>query len=265
LKIGQLPPVVVGETLAGLPGVVDVWYTFVEDAPGAPPEGCAALLSGEERERHGRFVFEKDRRLFLAARVLVRTVLSRYAAVDPADWRFDAGSHGRPHIAGPALGLAEGLHFNLSHAPGLVACAVSAAHPATGVDVERLDRARDPLALADRYFAPSEVEALRACPAADRALLFFTFWTLKESYIKARGLGLALPLDGFAFALRDGAVSVHFEEEMGDDAARWRFALFEAGPDHLLALGVDTAGAALTPRAARVAPFAAGTVESWAP
>lgn len=254
MRLGQLPPVVVGETLAGGPGVVDVWYTFVDDAAPPPPEACAALLSGDERERRAHFVFEKDRRLFLAARVLVRTVLSRYAAVDPADWRFAPGSHGRPHIAAPAL--AHGLHFNLSHARGLVACAVSAAHPAVGVDVERLDRAVDPLGLAGRYFAPSEVEALRACPAADRIPLFFTYWTLKESYIKARGLGLSLPLDGFAFAVRGGAIAVRFEEVVGDDAARWRFAVFEAGSDHLLALGVDTAGAVLSPRAARLAAFA---------
>jgi 4'-phosphopantetheinyl transferase len=253
--LARLPPVSIDETLAGRAGTVDLWYAPLADGDAPPPPRCAALLSADERERHERFRFERDRRLFLATRVLVRTVLSRYAPVDAAEWRFAAGPRGKPYIAHPEL--APRLHFNLSNAGGMVACAVSTAHAAVGVDVERLDRAVDPLALGRRYFAPMEMEALAARPAAERLRLFFTYWTLKESYIKARGLGLALPLDRFAFAAAEDAVRIHFDAAMDDDAARWRFALLDAPPDHLLAVGVETAGPPLALRAARVDVFAA--------
>jgi 4'-phosphopantetheinyl transferase len=49
------------------------------------------------------------------------------------------------------------------------------------------------MGLAGRYFAPLEVDALGALPAAERLGRFFAYWTLKESYIKARGLGSPCP------------------------------------------------------------------------
>src|SRR6185436_18685723 len=93
------------------------------------------------------------------------------------------------------------LHFNLTNTRGLVACAVSVAHAEVGVDAEALDRSGETVAIADRYFSTEEVRALRALPESAQRQRFFAYWTLKESYIKARGLGLRLPLDQFSFRL----------------------------------------------------------------
>lgn len=253
-SIGALPPVRVEETLAGAPGVVDLWCFFYESMNDpATLAAYDALLTPDERTRHGRFHFERDQRLFLATRALVRTVLSQYAPVAPADWRFGAGEHGKPHIAPPR---APHLWFNLSNTRGLVVCAVSLAHEALGTDVEAIDRRGELLAIADRSFSPFERAALRALPAEAQLARFFAYWTLKESYIKARGLGLALPLDAFSFLLDDrDEVGVAFEPRLGDDASRWRFALHQASPRHMLAVGVDTGGAPLSLRAARVVPL----------
>jgi 4'-phosphopantetheinyl transferase len=191
--------------------------------------------------------------LFLATRALVRTVLSSYAAVAPADWRFTTGEHGKPRVADPAVG--PPIHFNLANTPGLVVCAVSLVHELIGVDVERIDREVEIAGLVERYFSPAEVRALLALPASERSRRFFAYWTLKESYIKARGLGLALPLDRFSFLVDDNAISVVFDARVADDATRWRFELLEAPPRHIIAVGVDTGGAALSLRAAHVMPL----------
>lgn len=216
------------------PGPSEVHLFYGDPADLAAPEAASqarTLLTGDERERIERYRFERDRLVSLATRVLVRRVLSRYHGVLPAAWRFEATAHGRPFVAGDA----PRVSFNLANTHGLVVCAVAASDD-VGVDVERIDR-KAPLEIVDRYFAPSEVAALRALPEAERPRRFFDLWTLKESYIKARGLGLAIPLDGFAFHLRAGAPPrITIEPRLSDDANRWRFAQRRPGEDHLVAV-----------------------------
>ena len=72
--------------------------------------------------------------------------------------------------------------------------------------------------------------------------------------MKARGVGLALPLDRFTFTIDGDRVSVAFDPRAGDDESRWRFTLIDAAPSHLIAIGADTGGAAMSVRAWPVVP-----------
>jgi 4'-phosphopantetheinyl transferase len=252
-SVSQLRTVSIAETLASRQGIVDLWYYFYEGIDDAELLAAhEALLAPDERERHGSFHFERDRRLFLATRALVRTVLSSYATVAPADWRFATSEHGKPRIGSPVV--TPPIYFNLANTPGMVVCVVSVAHEPLGVDAERIDREAEALGLAERYFSASEVRGLRALPACEQPRRFFAYWTLKESYIKARGLGLVLPLDQFSF-LVDDEISVVFDARLADDATCWRFALLDAPPNHMIAVGVKTGGAALSLRARQVVPL----------
>ena len=201
-----------------------------------------AILTDEERARADRHRFVRDRRTGLVTRALVRITLSRYCDVPPARWRFRTSEHGRPEIASPA----SPLRFNVSHADGLVVCLVSRAR-ALGVDAESLRRRRRWLDIAERFFAPAEARALSGVPAARLALRFLEYWTLKESYVKARGRGLTLPLSGFWFELpiptRDG-IRIRFTPAVADDPARWQFSLDRLGADHVVATAIDRSGAA---------------------
>ena len=194
---------------------------------------CRALLSEEERVRCDRFKFARDRHQFLVSHALVRTVVARYADADPASLRFEIGERGRPELL-PGT-TPRPVRFNLSHTDGLIAVGVTAEHD-VGVDVERMREVN--LGIADKHFAPSEVESMRALPDADQRARFFAYWTLKESYIKARGLGLALPLDGFAFDLDGGGLGFHIRDDLGDRGADWSFALLEVAPHHRAAFAV---------------------------
>src|SRR5436309_1300972 len=101
-----------------------LWYVRLEDAL-APDllRAYLALLSTEEQARLQRFRRLENQQEYLVARALVRTVLSRYVAVDPRQWVFALNPHGRPDIAVPEEG--RWLAFNLSHSNGVVACAVA--------------------------------------------------------------------------------------------------------------------------------------------
>jgi 4'-phosphopantetheinyl transferase len=251
-RVSQLRAVSIAETVASGAGIVDLWYYLYE---GTDIELLAAhetLLAPDEAEQYGRFRFELERRLFLATRALVRTVLSNYSAVSPRDWRFVTNEHGKPVISAPTTTPA--IHFNVANTPGLVVCVVSVAHESIGVDAERIDREVEIAELAERCFSLSDADRIRALPAPQQPGLFFAYWTLKESYVKARGLGLTVPLGQFSFRVGD-EIAVEFEEDLDDDASLWRFALLDAPPHHMIAVSVKTAGAVLSMRAKRVVPL----------
>jgi 4'-phosphopantetheinyl transferase len=197
------------------------------------------LMTREEVEEHQRFAFTEGRHQYLVTRALVRTVLSRYADVEPRDWSFRPNAYGRPEIAEPAV--LPDVRFSLSHTRGCIACLV-ARQGDVGVDVEDLDSGHDALELANRYFSPREVQDLQASPASLHSRHFLRLWTLKEAYMKARGLGLSLPLDGCSFHVSvDGHIGVSFEPRVNDDARAWQFQLVHPTPRHVAAVAVHRA------------------------
>lgn len=192
-----------------------------------------ALLTLEELQQKDRFHFARDQHRYLLTRTLVRSILSRYAPIEPQDWRFANNAFGRPRVDNPPLEETQGLDFNLSHTAGLIVLAISR-HVELGVDVENIRRPAV-LEAVDHFFAPAEARSLAALPAALQPHRFFELWTLKESYIKARGMGLQIPLDSFAFALDvPGNIDFALADPLG--RAAWHFWQLQPTPDHMVAL-----------------------------
>ncbi len=190
-------------------------------------------LTDEERERQRAFVFERNRREFLATRALIRTALSRVEPAPPQSWRFVRNEYGRPALDPP-----RGLCFNLSNHPTLVACALRRGSLEVGVDVEPLARGSDVLEIAATVFSDRELSDLRALPAAQQPERAISLWTLKEAYIKARGMGLSLPLKEFSFVFGPGGVGIRFSPALDDRSERWSFTWFDRR-GHRLALAYE--------------------------
>lgn len=194
---------------------VHVWYCRPDYG-----ERWEGVLSADEREGMSRYRLERVRLQYVATRALCRTTLSRYAAVDPKDWRFERTEHGKPWIAGPAdFG---GLRFNLSHADGLIACAVTRVAE-VGVDAEDITRRVDEGPLAERFFSPEEAAVIAGLVGAERRRKFFEYWVVKEAYLKAIGEGIAYGLNLYP--------------EPGED---WKVETFEPDGRHLLAAALRT-------------------------
>jgi 4'-phosphopantetheinyl transferase len=154
-------------------------------------EGLKKLLSIDEQDRAGRFHFERDRHRFSAARGALRAILGRYLGIEPRAITFDYGPQGKPSLAMAT----PWLRFNVSHSKGLALIAISYGRE-LGVDVEFVrSLARGPR-ISERFFSPREAEAIRSVPEHLQERAFFACWTRKEAYIKARGGGLSIPLDG---------------------------------------------------------------------
>jgi 4'-phosphopantetheinyl transferase len=223
---------------------VHVWYVFSDGVTDAGLlQRYAAMMSPDERARHERFMFVKDRHQFLVTRGVLRTLLARYTGAEPRACAFASNAYGRPALMGGAT-----VDFNVSHTRGLVACAIARV-PEVGVDVEDIERGAFSRDIARRYFSAAEADALDAVPEAARVSRFFDYWTLKEAYIKARGMGLSLPLDGFSMhPAAGGPPRIRFTATIEDDPQSWQFEQFEPSARHRLAVAVRRRGADLAMR-----------------
>lgn len=158
-------------------------------------------------------------------RLPLRRLLAGYLDAALDDVVLADATHGRPELAGAHGGR---LRFNWSHSGdrALVAIARSVQ---PGIDLEHRARrgARDELALARRFFAPQEAQALAALPAQSRSSAFLQLWTVKEAVLKAQGRGLAYGLHRVVVDLREsGPALEHFD---GEPTAAWH--VRELSPD----------------------------------
>jgi 4'-phosphopantetheinyl transferase len=212
------------------------------------------LLAPEEREQQRRFQFEIDRHRYLVTRALVRVVLSRYVAVAPHEWAFAANAYGKPQIANADCS-ARRIAFNISHTSGLILLGMRS-RGVIGVDVENCRAREPPLKIADQFFEPKELAELRTLPAAQQHDRFFEYWTLKESYIKARGTGLSIPLIWFGFQFSgERTVRISMRPELNDRPSRWRFWQFRPAASYLAAVCAEATEASQRLFAKKVVPL----------
>lgn len=221
---------------------VHLWFAFADEIKDDTLfQAYHAMMNAEEQARGRRYRFERHRRQFALTRALVRTTLSRYSDMAPHEWAFVQNQYGRPAIEASQNYL--GLKFNLAHTNGLVVCAVirgaSDDDRMVGVDVENTQRRGATVEIAKRYFSDREVADLGKAPEKKQRLRFFEYWTLKEAYIKARGMGLAIPLKQFSFHIASKVpLGITFTPELQDDPRLWRFWLLRPSPRHRAALAV---------------------------
>lgn len=109
------------------------------------------------------------------------------------------GEHGKPYLK-----RFPQICFNISHSNGIAVCAISQSE--VGIDVERIGTFRS--AVARRVLTEKEIEFLETLAEHERGEMFYRFWTLKESYLKLDGSGLA----------RDPR---EIEFQMGKQADKW--------------------------------------------
>ena len=113
--------------------------------------------------------------------------------------------------------LPENVPFNFSHSGSIVMCAacMDGGPVKVGCDVEKMGGLR--LKLAERHFCREEYEAIMAEENEEkRTEMFFLYWVLKESFMKATGKGMALPLDQFCIRLDKPPVLIRKPEEFSE-------------------------------------------------
>jgi len=205
---------------------VHVWRASL-DQPAAAVESFASSLSTDERERAARFKFEPDRTHYIAGRGILRELLGAYAGSPASKLEFDYGTREKP-----SLRTKPEIHFNLAHTRRMALYAL-ARHREVGVDLEEIRPALAADEIASRHFSPRELAAWRAMPDSMRTEEFFYYWTCKEAYVKATGLGLGMPLESFEVHLNENGEG---RIVSGEVDAGWQVLTFLAAESHPAAL-----------------------------
>lgn len=226
-------------------GEVHTWCASLD----VPPETSArlyAILAFDERNRSARFRFERDRRRFTVAHGILRDLLGRYLQTPPGRISYVYNEFGKPDL-GPEFG--GRLKFNLSHSAGLALIAI-AADADVGVDLEYMRAQSDHAEVARRFFSAAEVDQLIALPNHLYDEAFFSCWTKKEAYVKARGDGLAIPLNSFSVPLTTDAAHRPADLNVASNdvvpAKHWSFYTLQPAPGYIGALAIEGSGGRLS-------------------
>ncbi|NQX57965.1 4'-phosphopantetheinyl transferase superfamily protein [Paenibacillus qinlingensis] len=169
------------------------------------------MIGKVKRDRIAKAKHPETALQMLAADLLLRYVLLEKFDLSHTECRIAADEFGKPYL------LTQGdIHFNISHSQKWVGCVVD--HEPVGIDVESV-RSVDLDGIA-RYFSTVEQEWLYSIEPHKRLNAFYELWTCKESYLKALGKGLSIPLKSFSILLhRNGTVSIIPCKE--DNRKRW--------------------------------------------
>lgn len=217
---------------------VHVWRGTLNQSPEVV-ERLRGCLSPDEQEKAARFYHEHDRRHSIIARSMLRAILARYLDCAPSALRFSYSAFGKPELR--LRPLDPPLRFNLSHSKDLALVAVTL-DCAIGIDLEWVRKELLGEQIAERFFSAAEVSSLRALPHTSQVEAFFNCWTRKEAYIKARGLGLSLPLESFDVSLKPGEPAALLRtREHTEEAARWSLKELPVAPGYAAAVAVERA------------------------
>jgi len=226
--------------------IAHIWLLDFRTIDDSQLEAFKESLSEDELERLERFSNARLRRKQLITRMGVRSCLSQYSdSISPKDWEFEQDANGKPMLK---AGSEMDLSFNLSHSGDWLVVATTV-DTQIGVDLQQRSYQQPLTDLAERFFHPEEAKALAEAEGDWQEAQFFRFWTLKEAYLKARGLGIVGGLEKARFQLdNNGLVTAEFDPALKDDPSDWQFHHFDLEDNYSLALALHQ------PRAQHASP-----------
>ncbi|UZJ44552.1 4'-phosphopantetheinyl transferase superfamily protein [Marinimicrobium sp. C6131] len=194
-------------------------------------------LSDEERQGLDHYSRPELRDEQLITRAGLRSSLSQYSdSIPPKRWHFERSERGKPRLSDDSP-MSE-LSFNLSHSRDWLAIGITVNKP-IGVDLQHRHHQKPLTELAERFFSGAEANELANLPESRQSEHFFRLWTLKEAYLKARGLGIANGLDKARFHIdNNGLITAEFDDSLNDDPHDWQFHHYELDDDYCLSLAL---------------------------
>lgn len=209
-----------------------VRYAHCEHVSKEAERDFLSTVCDSERARARQFTRAEDRRSFLAAHWLLRHTLAEATGVLPKHLSFQASVAGRLSLTG-SVHMPTSIDFSLTHTQGLVACVLTEGTKC-GIDAEQIDATFDFIPMLHRVCTNAEFAGLRRLPQPCRRQRFFDLWVLKESYLKAIGVGIDGSFKEVCFEFnRDQTIDL-----VATDGSQWRTKLLMRGPTYSLGVVV---------------------------
>lgn len=162
------------------------------------------FISIEKQILIKRFRKIEDVNRALLAEILIRTIIIKKLNITNEEIVFENNLYGKP-----ALKWYNNFHYNISHSGNWIICAIDDTE--LGVDIQKIQPVD--LDIAKHFFSKEEYYELMKKNDCERLTFFYELWTLKESYIKAIGKGLSIPLDSFSLNINEKEINICSLEE----------------------------------------------------
>lgn len=153
-------------------------------------------LSPDERVRANNIYSNEKKRTYITSHAATRVILGNLLGTAPQKIDIQTGSHGKPVIG------SSNIQFNLSHTQSLSLLGISMQNN-VGIDIETIKPAREFLAIAKRFFNPSEYAWLKDLEQNELPGYFYQLWCFKEAYLKGTGTGLQGGLENLSLSKED--------------------------------------------------------------
>lgn len=213
---------------------VHIWKIFFSDYSNEEAF-YSKILSHAELARSSRFHFQIDSIRYKVSRVVAKVLLSKVLSIKPSNIELQLNDYGKPKL----IAKSNNIFFNVSHSANLGLIAITDIGP-IGIDVERYRKKMLAEKFARRFFSESEVKEYLDLPHGQKEEGFFNCWTRKEAFIKALGLGLAMPLKDFDVTLTPGEVSQLIEvRNRKEQAAGWLLKNIPLKEDYAAAFSIN--------------------------
>ncbi|WP_342026016.1 4'-phosphopantetheinyl transferase superfamily protein [Cytobacillus pseudoceanisediminis] len=178
--------------------MVEIYGVFLEyqlDKHKKMVENLKKYLSLQKLIKIQKLVKQEDQMRSIVGDILIRWLVCKKFKLLNRDLEFTTNEYGKPYILNKNIGV----DYSISHSGSWVVLAVSPHQ--VGIDIEKVNNID--IKFAKQFFTYEEYQDLINVPSEERLDYFYVLWTLKESYVKAKGKGLSIPLDSFSIKINN--------------------------------------------------------------
>lgn len=210
---------------------------------------ATSCIQPEEKERIGRFVFKRDFKASLIGRLMMRKFVNEFCGIPYSEIKLVRDEKGKPVVEYPLKGNFGKVSFNVSHHGDFCVLAGELGDFLLGVDVMKCEKMRhsnlqEYFRVMNRQFANSEWDTIKREPNENSQLaMFYRHWCLKESYVKALGVGITISLQSLCFKintkqLKENEIVRTTKLEVDGKVINWVFEESLLDKDHSVAVAL---------------------------
>ncbi|WOD43237.1 4'-phosphopantetheinyl transferase family protein [Hwangdonia lutea] len=216
-----------------IPKTIHIWVININDVI-HKIDNLKHVINKAEKEKASNFHFKKDQNKYIMSRGALRVLSACYLNRNAKEIEFEYGEYGKPEY-----NFDSDLKFNISHSGDLIVLSFVKEFD-IGVDIEKVKADFDIFEIAANFFSDLEIKTLKKVPKDKQVEYFYRCWTRKESFIKAKAMGLSFPLDSFSVCINSDKKTAVLETKWDiNEKDTWSLFTFSPQPNYIGAVSIQ--------------------------